>query len=157
MEIERKFLVGDAEFLASHTGERCIQGYLAFGPPVAVRVRIMGDQATLNIKTATVSITRHEYEYEIPLEDAEEILRTSCAGAIIEKTRYRVEYEGKTWDVDVFEGENAGLVVAEIELESEDEAFVSPPWVGREVSGDPRYLNTSLCRDPYRRWSKEQP
>jgi len=156
-EIERKFLVANDAWRGASTGQRCVQGYLAFGPPVAVRVRIMAGVATLNVKTATVSIARHEFEYEIPVEDAEALLRTSCAGAAIEKTRHCVEYGGKTWEVDVFEGANAGLVVAEIELDTEDEPFARPPWVGAEVSGDPRYLNTSLCQHPFTRWPGGQP
>lgn len=155
-EIERKFLVLHAEWHPAVPGDACIQGYLAYGPPVAVRVRIMGGAATLNVKTATVSITRHEFEYTIPLDDARDLIAHSCQGAVIEKTRYCVEYGGKTWEVDVFEGANAGLIVAEIELDSEDERFVRPPWLGREVSGDPRYLNTSLCRHPYAHWTEAE-
>jgi len=116
----------------------------------------MGGVATLNVKTATVSITRHEFEYEIPIADAEALLRTSCVGTAIEKTRHCVEYGGKTWEVDAFEGANAGLVVAEIELASEDEPFERPPWVGAEVSGDPRYLNTCLCQRPYTQWNERE-
>ena len=155
-EIERKFLVINDAWRGRGTAERCVQGYLAFGPPVAVRVRIMGGVATLNVKTATVSITRHEFEYEIPIADAEALLRTSCVGTAIEKTRHCVEYGGKTWEVDAFEGANAGLVVAEIELASEDEPFERPPWVGAEVSGDPRYLNTCLCQRPYTQWNERE-
>lgn len=155
-EIERKFRVRGIAWRNAAKTEPCRQGYLSYGPPVAVRVRIMGGVATLNIKTSTTAIRRHEFEYEIPLVDAESILATSCAGAIVEKTRHCVEYGGKTWEVDVFEGANAGLVVAEIELDSEDEVFERPPWLGREVSGDPRYLNTSLCQRPYSEWSPEE-
>lgn len=155
-EIERKFLVRGVAWRDVAKAEPCRQGYLAYGPPVAVRIRIMGGIASLNIKTATTAITRSEFEYEIPIADGESILATSCAGAIIEKTRHCVEYGGRTWEVDVFEGANAGLVVAEIELDSEDEPFEPPPWLGREVSGDPRYLNTSLCKRPYSEWSTEE-
>ncbi|NUM56166.1 MAG: CYTH domain-containing protein [Candidatus Hydrogenedentes bacterium] len=155
-EIERKFLVPNDTWLQTGAGQRCVQGYLAYGPPVAVRVRIMDGVATLNIKTATVSITRHEFEYEIPLADAHALLTTSCHGTAIEKTRHCVEYGGKTWEVDVFEGANAGLVVAEIELDSEDEPYERPPWLGTEVSGDPRYLNTSLCQHPYSQWAEDE-
>ncbi|MCC6795094.1 MAG: CYTH domain-containing protein [Candidatus Hydrogenedentes bacterium] len=156
VEIERKFLVCGEDWGQTPRAEHCRQGYLAFGPPVAVRVRIMGGVATLNVKTATTAISRHEFEYEIPMTDAESILATSCAGAIIEKTRHCVEYGGKTWEVDVFAGSNAGLIVAEIEIDSEDEPFERPPWLGREVSGVPRYLNTSLCQRPYSEWSPEE-
>ncbi|HRK34525.1 MAG TPA: CYTH domain-containing protein [Candidatus Hydrogenedentes bacterium] len=154
-EIERKFLVKGSNWTPAAAGERCVQGYLSFGPPVAIRVRIMGGIATLNIKTATATIARHEFEYEIPVDDAHAILSTSCMGAAIEKTRYTVDYEGKTWEIDVFDGANAGLIVAEIELESEEEPFARPPWVGLEVSGDPRYLNALLCQHPYSTWQKE--
>lgn len=116
----------------------------------------MGGTATLNVKTSTTSLTRHEFEYAIPVNDARDLLATSCQGVMIEKTRYCVEYGGKIWEVDVFEGANAGLIVAEIELDSEDEPFDRPPWLGREVSGDPRYLNTSLCRYPYAQWTEDE-
>lgn len=156
-EIERKFLISDPAFLLGLSpGDHCVQGYLAFGPPVAVRVRIMGGVATVNVKTATLSISRHEFEYEIPLADAQALLKTSCAGPPVEKTRHTVEYGGKTWEVDVFAGANAGLVVAEIELDAEDESFALPPWAGREVSGDPKYLNTCLCQRPFSTWPKEE-
>lgn len=156
IEVERKFLVTDVGHLSAASAKRCVQGYLSFGPPVAVRVRIMDGVATLNVKTAATAITRHEFEYEIPARDAEALFATSCAGARIEKTRHCVEYVGKTWEIDVFEGDNAGLVVAEIELASEDEAFDRPPWLGKEVSGDPRYLNTSLCQHPYSQWAEDE-
>lgn len=155
-EIERKFLVTHDGWRLEGAGDRCVQGYLAFGPPVAVRVRIMAGIATLNVKTAAVSITRHEFEYEIPSADAEALLATSCHGAAIEKTRHCVDYGGKTWEVDVFEGANAGLIVAEIELDSEDGPFERPPWLGEEVSGDPRYLNTSLCQRSYSQWTEDE-
>ena len=155
-EIERKFLVSGISWRDVAEAEHCRQGYLAFGPPVAVRGRVMGGVATLNIKSATSAITRGEFEYEIPIADAEAILATSCAGAVIEKTRHCVDYGGKTWEIDVFEGANAGLIVAEIELDSEDEIFEHPSWLGREVSGDPRYLNTSLCQHPFTQWSPEE-
>jgi adenylate cyclase len=153
IEIERKFLVQPG-WVPAVPGESCVQAYLAFGPPVSVRVRIMGGTAKLNIKTSTLSIARHEYEYEIPVADARELLNTSCRSAAVEKTRYCVDYGGKTWEVDVFEGANAGLTVAEIELESEDESFDRPPWLAEEVSGDPRYLNSSLSQCPYSQWKE---
>lgn len=152
-EIERKFLVtgdgwrGGAECLA------CAQGYLATGPPVSVRVRIMGEKATLNVKTATTDITRAEFEYEIPAEDARELLANSCVGSIIDKTRHLAKHGGMTWEVDEFHGDNDGLIVAEIELGREDQAFLKPPWLGEEVSGDPRYLNSHLSQHPYREWN----
>ena len=154
-EIERKFLVSGDSWRADAYAVSCRQGYLAVGPPVAVRVRIMGGKATLNVKKATLDITRDEFEYQIPEHDAEEMLNSLCEGYIIEKTRYRAEYGGKTWEIDEFGGANSGLVVAEIELNRADEVFLKPTWLGAEVSGDPRYLNSSLSRRPYSLWQKK--
>jgi adenylate cyclase len=154
LEIERKFLVNSEEWLPTERFRRCRQGYLSMGPPVAVRVRIMDDVATLNIKTSTTEISRMEFEYEIPLEDAEELLVTACLGRIIEKTRYYVDYAGWCWEVDVFEGANEGLIVAEVELDSPDREFAKPVWAAKEVSSDPRYLNTYLSLHPYSVWAK---
>lgn len=119
---------------------------------MAVRVRVMGDKGTVNIKKATVAVTRDEFEYPIPVADVEEILDRFCMGHVIEKTRYKLPYAGLTWEIDEFEGANKGLIVAEVELEDEEQAFEKPPWVGEEVSGDPRYLNTGLVRHPYTEW-----
>lgn len=153
MEIERKFLVKDGSWrIEADAGWSCVQGYLCVGPPVAVRVRIMNGQATVNIKKATLAIARDEFEYPIPLEDAQALLRGLCEGYVIEKTRHRVRYGGYIWEVDVFGGENAGLTVAEIELPREDAPFERPAWLGVEVSADPRYLNSSLSRKPFGRW-----
>ena len=154
-EIERKFLVTGNSWHAPGVPETPIrQGYMAFGPPTAVRVRIAGEAATINVKTATLAIRRHEFEYAIPIEDAEELLATCCAGHVIEKTRYAVGFSGAQWEVDVFSGVNAGLVVAEIELDREDEPFDLPPWAGAEVSHDPRYLNTHLSQRPFTEWQE---
>jgi CYTH domain-containing protein len=155
-EIERKFLVTGDGWRANASAASCRQGYLAVGPPVAVRVRIMGGKATLNVKKATLDIVRDEFEYEIPGRDAEEILNNLCEGCIIEKTRYRIEFGGKKWEIDEFSGANSGLVVAEIELDSPGEAFLEPPWLGAEVSGDARYLNSTLSRRPYSLWEKDR-
>lgn len=155
-EVERKFLVTGDSWRANAAAASCRQGYLAVGPPVAVRVRIMGGKATLNVKKATLDIVRDEFEYEIPEHDAEEMLNNLCEGYPIEKTRYRIEYGGKTWEIDEFGGANSGLVVAEIELDRPDELFLTPPWLGAEVSGDPRYLNSSLSRRPYSLWQKQE-
>jgi adenylate cyclase len=153
IEIERKFLVRDASWRAqADEGVAYRQGYLASDPQSSVRVRLAGDRARLNIKSATTPIRRLEFDYEIPLADAREILDTLCAGARVEKTRYHVRHGDHVWEVDVFEKDNAGLVVAEIELEDENEAFERPPWLGEEVSDDPRYYNMNLARLPYRQW-----
>ena len=151
-EIERKFLVIDDSWRKNaEPGLPARQGYLCVGPPVAVRVRIMGGRATINVKAATLDITRKDFEYSIPLEDAEEVLAL-CAGRCVEKTRYRVPFGDLTWEVDVFEGPNEGLIVAEIELDDADQYFDKPPWAGEEVSHDPRYLNTHLSCRPFAAW-----
>ncbi len=151
-EIERKFLVIDDSWRTGVRGVSCRQGYLCVGPPVAVRVRIMNGRGTLNIKKATLDITRDEFEYPIPIEDAEKLLADLCEGYAIEKTRHKTVFAGATWEIDEFHGENRGLVVAEIELSAPDQPFERPPWLGDEVSGDPRYLNSSLSRRPYSQW-----
>jgi adenylate cyclase len=151
-EIERKFLVRGDAWRGEGKATKLAQGYLAVGPPVAVRVRVTDDRAILNIKTSTQSITRSEFEYEIPMDDAKALLAESCMGSIIEKTRYLVPHAGNTWEVDEFHGDNDGLVVAEIELDAEDAPFEKPPWLGEEVSHDPRYLNSHLSQEPYCDW-----
>lgn len=153
VEIERKFLVtGDAWREAARESRRMRQGYLAVNDECTVRVRLDGDCARLNIKSSGLDIERQEYEYEIDPGDAAEMLDTLCARRIVDKTRYFVEFRGHTFEVDEFHGDNAGLVVAEVELAARDEVFARPPWLGEEVSGDPRYLNSNLAGDPYRQW-----
>ncbi|TDY02976.1 CYTH domain-containing protein [Thiohalophilus thiocyanatoxydans] len=152
-EIERKFLIRDDRWRQqADAGQRIAQGYLIGARDASVRVRIEGDQANLNIKSATLGIYRQEYEYSIPLEDAREMLDNLCEKPIIDKVRYHVSHAGHLWEIDVFEGENVGLVVAEIELDSEDEAFEQPDWLGQEVSDDARYYNVSLVNHPYKDW-----
>ncbi|MDH3948442.1 MAG: CYTH domain-containing protein [Gammaproteobacteria bacterium] len=153
IEIERKFLVtNDSWREAASVGLPIKQGYLVGGKEASVRVRLQGDTANLNIKSATLGVRRQEFEYAIPLEEAEIILATLCQRPIIEKTRYLVSYANKQWEVDVFEGDNAGLIVAELELHDEAEQFDHPPWLGEEVSDDPRYYNTCLSQYPYKDW-----
>ena len=155
LEIERKFLVVNDSW---QPAVRCLhirQGYLAVGPPSSVRVRIQDSIANLNVKRSILDIERDEYEYPIPVRDAEEMLDRLCDGRVVEKMRHHVEYEGMLWEVDVFAGANVGLVVAEIELESEDQEFSIPPWVGEEVSRDARFLNSSLSTNPYGNWSSD--
>ena len=152
-EIERKFLVTADDWRGAATGSvRYLQGYLANGARSSVRIRIDGDHAWLNIKSATLDIERMEYEYPVPLADGEEMLARLCEGRLVEKRRWFVPHEGQVWEVDVFEGENEGLVVAEIELDSADEDFARPPWIGEEVSHDGRYYNVYLARHPYSTW-----
>ncbi len=156
-EVERKFLVtGEGWRAHARPGVRMRQGYLASDPACSVRVRIEGDRARLNIKSATLGVERLEYEYDIPVRDAEEMLAHLCTTPPVEKVRYRVPWGGHEWEVDVFEGANAGLVLAEIELARPDEPFERPPWVGEEVSHDPRYCNVTLARHPYREWGRAQ-
>jgi adenylate cyclase len=150
IEIERKFLVADDTWRDGNAGTEIRQGYLARSDRGVVRVRVAGEQAFLTIKGAEVGIRRAEFEYEIPRDDAVALLDL-CEGHIIEKTRHRVAHVGHTWEVDVFHAANAGLVLAEIELAREDEAFERPPWLGREVSGEDRYRNSSLSLVPHSR------
>ena len=153
IEIERKFLVvNDSWREAASPGIPIKQGYLLGGKHASVRVRLQGDKANLNIKSATLGVRRQEFEYAIPLADAEVLLATLCHRPLIEKVRYLVPYVDKQWEIDVFEGDNAGLVVAELELQDETEDYVRPPWLGEEVSHDPRYYNTSLSQHPYKDW-----
>lgn len=155
VEIERKFLlVGDA-WRALATPSLLRQGYLNADPARTVRVRIEGQGAFLTIKSKNVGAARGEWEYPIPLQDAAELLDHLCERPLIEKYRRRIEYQGHTWEVDEFLGENAGLAVAEIELSDEAEAFARPDWIGAEVTGDPRYYNSSLIRLPFSKWNEQ--
>jgi adenylate cyclase len=152
IEIERKFLVKDDSWKEHVEKELvCKQGYLVSDRNSTVRVRVIGDKAFLTVKGATYGLSRSEYEYEIPVMDAEGMLQF-CPNAPVEKTRYLVRHAGMTWEVDVFEGQNSGLVMAEIELESEGQEFERPAWIGKEVSGDERYYNGYLSQNPFRRW-----
>ncbi len=150
-EIERKFLVNGDQWRKEGTGTELRQGYLARDPERAVRVRISAEKAWLNIKGATKGISRLEFEYEIPLDDALELLALSVDPPI-EKTRHIIDHEGHRWELDEFHGANAGLLVAEIELESESTGFPLPPWAGAEVSDDPRYFNAALSKAPFTTW-----
>lgn len=150
-EIERKFLVVGDGWRGGASGLRYVQGYLSRDPERIVRVRRAGEKAFLTIKGLARGVSRKEFEYSVPLADAEELLRL-CLRPLIEKVRTVVEYHGKRWEVDEFAGENAGLVVAEIELTREEEPFDRPPWAGQEVSDDPRYSNSSLCERPFTKW-----
>jgi adenylate cyclase len=152
IEIERKFLVKDDSWKAeASAGLVCKQGYLVSDGGKTVRIRVMGTKAFLTIKGATRGLSRSEYEYEIPVPDAEGMLQL-CATAPVEKTRYLIEHAGMTWELDVFAGRNSGLVMAEIELEAEDQPFELPGWAGDEVSRDRRYYNSYLAAMPYSNW-----
>lgn len=153
-EIERKFLVkSDGWRSASKDAGLVIrQGYLSSKRACTVRVRAHGDRAFITVKGAPVGIVRAEYEYEIPLADAHEMLDTLCERPLIEKTRHEVKAPGGTWVVDVFAGDNEGLVVAEVELDEEGQAVELPRWVAQEVTDDPRYLNVNLVKHPFNLW-----
>lgn len=153
LEIERKFLLLNDEWRKNvRESYHLRQGYLNAEQRCSVRVRTSGERAWLNIKGATVGAERLEFEYEIPLKDANTLLDQLSLGPVIEKTRYLVEVGRHTWEIDVFEGENAGLIVAEIELEHADEPFEKPTWAGGEVTHDIRYYNTMLARSPFKFW-----
>ncbi|MDA3895130.1 MAG: CYTH domain-containing protein [Desulfobacteraceae bacterium] len=153
-EIERKFTVDKSKWHPDDGGINIRQGYLPTSNKTAVRVRIAGDNAWLTIKGENKGAVRSEFEYPIPVTDAHQILDELCERPFIEKTRYLVSYSGVTWEVDVFEAENAGLIVAEIELASENEKIVLPPWVKLEVTDDPCYYNANLIRYPFKNWPK---
>ena len=153
IEIERKFLLAsDAWRREVSESRRLVQGYLMRGTDTAIRVRIQGRTAMLNVKHTNDGINRLEYEYEIPLGDAHELLERVALRPLIDKTRHHVREGDHLWEIDEFHGENAGLVIAEIELAHADEAFNKPAWLGEEVSADVRYYNSSLSERPYSRW-----
>ena len=153
LEIERKFLVINDKWKDSVIREAVIkQGYLATTDRATVRVRVDGDEANINIKGRTDGISRREYEYPIPLDEALELLDHLVSGAAIDKVRYKVRCGEHIWDLDLFYGANQGLVMAEVELGREDEAFVMPEWAGEEVSGDTRYYNANLVKHPFSEW-----
>lgn len=152
LEIERKFLVTGTAWKALAAGVLIRQGYLSSAAERTVRVRIAGDQGFLTVKGKSRGLTRAEFEYAIPVEDAAAMLDGLCEKPLIEKTRYRVPFGAHTWEVDEFHGANAGLVVAEVELASADEEPALPPWVGREVSRDARYFNANLVKKPFTTW-----
>ena len=152
-EIERKFLVRDDSWRGLGEGSHYRQGYLSTEPGRTVRVRTASGKGYLTIKGKTVNASRAEYEYDIPVADAAAMLDTLCLRPLIEKTRFRIEYQGLVWEVDDFEGENTGLVLAEVELAAADQAVALPHWVGEEVTSDPRYYNASLIARPFARWS----
>lgn len=150
-EIERKFLVLNDDYKKDVDGILYRQGYLSTNPQRTVRVRLVGNQGYITIKGISKGAIRTEYEYHIPQEDAEELFLL-CEMPLIEKYRYFVSYKGNTWEVDEFYGENKGLVITEIELESDSQAFELPLWVGTEVTSDPRYYNSNLVRYPFSQW-----
>jgi len=152
VEIERKFLVQGDGWRGLVPGKHYRQGYLSTDADRTVRVRVIEDRGYLTIKGATVNATRAEYEYAIPVEDAHAMLDTLCERPLVEKTRYRIEHQGMVWEVDEFAGENAGLLLAEVELDSEDQVIALPDWAGEEVTGELRYYNSNLIANPFSQW-----
>jgi adenylate cyclase len=152
VEVERKFLVKSDAWRPGSIPADIRQGYIFASDVKSVRVRTLGDLGFITVKARRHAAGNNEFEYEIPLEDALQILELACEQPIIEKRRYTRTEKGHTWEIDVFAGANAGLVVAEVELEHEGERVQRPEWVGEEVTGDPKYLNQNLFRKPFRSW-----
>ncbi len=153
LEIERRFLVSDPSIVQGRKGVCIRQAFLELKKEGVLRIRVSGDRAFLTLKILRTAVIRVEYEFEIPLKDGEEMFGL-CDFPVMEKERYRVSFEDRAWEIDVFQGENEGLVIAEIELEKEGDTFSVPPWAGREITGDFRYLNAHLYRHPYRFWRR---
>jgi CYTH domain-containing protein len=151
-EIERKFLLKNDSWRSLVQGKKCRQGYLNRVEERVVRVRTIDDKGFLTIKGITRGAVRAEFEYDIPIAEAEAMLDHLCEKPLIVKKRYKIKFGGLIWDVDEFLGENQGLIVAEVELESEDQPFEKPSWIGEEVTGDPKYYNSNLTQYPYTRW-----
>lgn len=152
VEIERKFLLAGEGWRALGQPVLLRQGYLSSDPERVVRVRVEGEHAWLTIKGRSSGATRGEWEYPIPPAEANELLERLCQQPIVEKYRRRIEFAGNVWEVDEFIGVNQGLVLAEIELQAEDQAFDKPDWIGVEVTDDKRYYNSNLVRQPYASW-----
>lgn len=153
-EIERKFRVNTTAWVPQDPGMHFKQGYLNSQKERVVRVRIEGARAKLTIKGLTSGVTRAEFEYDIPVADATAMLDHICEQPLIDKHRHVEMYAGRKWEIDVFHGDNEGLVVAEVELPSEDAPLELPPWVVDEVSSDPRYFNSNLLKQPYKNWRR---
>ncbi len=151
-EIERKYLVKGDSWRSLAVGSTYRQGYIATRGSATVRVRIAGDKGYLTIKGPSVGYSRSEFEYLIPLEDAQDMLQTLCERPLIEKTRYKVDWGGLVWEIDEFDGSNKGLIIAEVELSDENQLIELPTWVGEEVSDDPRYFNSNLVKHPFTQW-----
>ncbi len=154
LEIERKFLVDTRKWNPTVEGTRLVQAYLSIDPNPTVRVRIAGEKAFLTIKGRTKTISRPEFEYEIPVNEAQEMMMLAISNPV-EKIRYEIMHEGFLWEVDIFSGKNEGLVIAELELESEDQLFPRPDWLLTEVSGDRRYYNSYLSEHPFQEWTDQ--
>lgn len=152
-EIERKFIIDISQLGDLKSGVEIKQGYISTTDNTAVRIRLLGDKAFLTLKGKNTGATRSEFEYEIPVKDANEMLAEFCSGPIIDKTRYLVEHCDHTWEVDIFRGDNDGLIVAEVEMQSENESVDIPTWVVKEVTGEDKYYNANLLNNPFKNWS----
>lgn len=152
MEIERKFLVLEQRLPALPIGTRICQAYIPTANNTTVRVRLSGDNAFITLKGPSMGVSRFEFDYAIPSADARQMIDQLCTGGSIDKVRYELLHEGMLWELDIFAGENSGLIVAEIELTDENQQFALPDWVDREVSDDPRYANSALVLNPFSRW-----
>ena len=155
-EIEKKFLVTDLAWQNQAEGVFYRQGYLSTDPERTVRIRTMGKQAVMTIKGITTGISRSEFEYTIPLADANRILDEICHKPLIQKNRYTIDFQGQEFVVDMFLAENNGLIIAEVELENEDQNITLPEWIGQEVSHDPKYFNANLVKYPYCDWTANE-
>lgn len=153
-EIERKFLVKPGQWQPANQGTTIRQGYLSSVKERVVRVRTKGEKGFLTIKGITKGISRSEFEYQIPAEEANDLLTHLCEQPLIEKTRYKEVHGAHTWEIDVFFGDNEGLIIAEVELSDETERLELPVWAGEEVSADPRYFNSNLIQHPYKNWGR---
>ncbi len=151
-EIERKFLTKSDAWRSHATGRFYRQGYLSTAKERTVRIRTIRNEGYITVKGIAKGASRAEYEYEIPAAEAEAMLDDLCEKPLIDKKRYKIEYKGLVWEVDEFFGDNQGLIVAEVELESEDQKFVTPEWIKKEVTGDPKYFNANLIHHPYKNW-----
>lgn len=153
IEIERKYLIASEAWRELAQGVDYRQGYLSTVKERTVRVRTVGDSGFLTIKGISTGASRIEYEYEVPVDDAHEMLDELCERPLIEKRRFKIPYAGLIWEIDEFFGENGGLIVAEVELEEENQLIDIPSWIGEEVTGDPRYFNSSLVSKPFSTWN----
>ena len=151
-EIERKFLIDLGLIGDLPDGKLISQGFIGTNDKTVVRARIKGDEAFLTLKGEVTGFTCTEFEYQIPVEDATNIINELCSGGVVEKTRYDIIHENHTWEIDIFHGQNEGLVVAEVEVQSESESVSLPNWIVKEVTGDPKYFNVSLLSNPYSQW-----
>jgi adenylate cyclase len=152
LEIEKKFLITNDNWKTLGTGKEYCQGYLSSGKETSLRIRTIGERGIITVKGPNEGGKRLEFEYDIPYVDAREMLDKLCHKPLIDKIRYKIPFGGFTWEVDVFKGENEGLIFAEIELESVDQPFDIPEWIGEEVTGDPKYYNANLVSYPYSQW-----